>query len=117
VAAPVTAAEYAWLTSLDGSQTAADAVAGANRAGLTTDVAHALLALLQQVGGLEDAGVDVPELRSATAAERSRLAPAVAAIGLALGEPGSGAATARSGSIPSCRSSSVRHTSGTPGRS
>jgi bacteriocin biosynthesis cyclodehydratase domain-containing protein len=92
VAASVTAAEYAWLTSLDGCQTAADAVAGAHRAGLTTDAAHALLALLQQVGGLEDAGVDVPELRTATAAERSRLAPDVAAIGLALGEPGSGAA-------------------------
>jgi hypothetical protein len=69
VAASVTAAEYAWLTSLDGCQTAADAVAGAHRAGLTTDAAHALLALLQQVGGLEDAGVDVPELRTATAAD------------------------------------------------
>ena len=90
-AIPCTLTEQSWLLSLDGSRTRGDAVAAGANQGLSPGRGEQLLTLLQQVGALEDAGVNVPELGRATPDERTRLAPDIAAAGLALGTPGAGA--------------------------
>ena len=92
LATEVTSAEHLWLNSLDGSLTLEAALSAADRAGIPAATATGLLELLAQAGGLEDAGLDVPELRGASAGERDRLAPDIAASGLAHREPGSGVA-------------------------
>lgn len=89
-AMPCRPAEHTWLTGLDGGQDLDGTFAQAARSGIDARTAHHLFQALADAAAFEDAGQDVPELRTATVAERSRLAPDVAAIGIALGPPSAG---------------------------
>ena len=89
-AVPASNEERDWLASLDGARGMSPALYAADVRGIEPATATGLLEALSDAGALEDAGLDVPELRTATVAERARLAPDVAAVGLALGPPGAG---------------------------
>ena len=82
----------ATLELLDGTRTLDEVVAAAARVGLAAADTTALLALLRRNGALDDATAPPPGL---PAAERDRLAPDVAGLGLVHREPGAGVAALR----------------------